>query len=296
MLLSMTGFSTRTITIPFQNTPVTLTLTLKSVNGRFFEITCKLPAALTALETECIKIFKRDLKRGTTYFTVYASQPAALKGTIQPSFALAQQYVDSLRALQQHCHLEGAVSIHDIAQMPHIFEVAETLIDESALQAFLQELTPLIADLQAERAREGTALKADLQQRVDKLRTLMDQVKPRALEVQHERKKAMLVTLQPFLESSDHTKEQQLQLIYNQLEKLDIHEEIVRFITHLDHFEQVLKAPEQENGKRLDFILQELFREINTMAAKCADAVMSSLTIAMKVEVEKAREQVQNIV
>ena len=90
--------------------------------------------------------------------------------------------------------------------------------------------------------------------------------------------------------------ENQSNIIFNQLERIDIHEEIVRFKTHLGTLSLILEKPGSENGKKLDFTLQELFREINTITSKCADAEISSLAINIKVELEKAREQAQNIV
>ena len=85
-------------------------------------------------------------------------------------------------------------------------------------------------------------------------------------------------------------------MLYNELNKIDIHEEIVRFKTHLSAIQKILKGTEPENGKRIDFTLQELSREINTIAAKCSSASIGSLAIDMKIDLEKAREQAQNIV
>lgn len=90
--------------------------------------------------------------------------------------------------------------------------------------------------------------------------------------------------------------ETQLSAISQQLDRLDIHEEIVRFKTHIKSFSAIISSPDIETGKKLDFTLQELFRETNTIASKCSDAQISSLAIAIKVELEKAREQAQNIV
>lgn len=297
MLMSMTGFSTRTLTMTLQGSPITLTMTLKSVNGRFFELNCKLPYALSNLETECSKTLKQNLKRGTVYFSVNCTQPSALRGAPQPAVGTIKQYLAGLEQIQKECNLPGTVTINDLITLPYLFETVEEPLDETAKKTFLEGLNPLIQDLLAERQREGAALATDLLQRVKKLRELIAQIAPRAHVVMAERKAALLEQFKPLLTAvQEEIKEQHLATIYQQLDRLDIHEEMVRFTTHLDHFEATIRTSEEEKGKKLDFTLQELFREINTMASKCTDAEISTATIAMKVEVEKAREQVQNIV
>ncbi|MCL5875219.1 MAG: DUF1732 domain-containing protein [Candidatus Dependentiae bacterium] len=295
----MTGFSTRTISLVVNNNPITITLTLRAVNGRYFEMICKLPHALAHLETECQKIFKERLVRGTIYFTAYTGQPGALKSPTKPAFTMIKSYLDAFKEIQNKFGLAGTITINDIVTLPNIFETTEEALEETTAKAFLAELQPLIDQLEKERFREGVALAQDLQQRIANLKEYMNQIVPRAQEIMAQKKEQLLTTLTPFLQTSDESretsKEQQLQVIYNQLEKMDIHEEIVRFNAHIENFLAIIRAPEKEKGKRLDFTLQELFREINTIAAKCSDAQISSATIAMKVEVEKAREQVQNI-
>jgi uncharacterized protein (TIGR00255 family) len=123
---------------------------------------------------------------------------------------------------------------------------------------------------------------------------LMEKIEPRFHDTFSQRKAALLVSFMP--EAQPDSKEQQLSAINNQLDKMDINEEIVRFKAHMVNFEKILHDSDQEKGKRLDFYLQELWREINTMVAKSNDSVLTSFAIDIKVELEKARELVQNII
>lgn len=126
------------------------------------------------------------------------------------------------------------------------------------------------------------------------LRTELAPIEPRAAKVLEMRKATLLDSLKSII--NEDNKEQQLMAISQQLDRMDIHEELQRFTTHLDNLEKVINDSDREKGKKLDFIMQELFREINTLAAKCADSEISSHAINIKVELEKAREQAQNIV
>jgi uncharacterized protein (TIGR00255 family) len=111
------------------------------------------------------------------------------------------------------------------------------------------------------------------------------------------KKEQLFATLKAALgEGAQPAADGQISMITQQLDRIDIHEEIVRFKTHLSSLTAMIASPDIETGKKLDFTLQELFRETNTIASKCSDAQISSLAIAIKVELEKAREQAQNII
>lgn len=293
----MTGFSTKIVTIPLKNTTVSATLTLKSLNSRFFEANCRLPYALTHLETEFIKVLKKELYRGSIYFTLHLDNPAALKTKIMAALPVVTGYVNAAHEIQKATNVPGTLTINDIVNLPHVFEAPEELLGQETSEALYTALQELIKDLYAARLQEGALMQQDIEKRIDIMRQAFVQIEPRSQLVAQEKKAALMATLHAFTEETkSETKEQQLQFIQNQLDKMDIHEEIVRFGAHLDQLEAFLNAPGVEKGKKIDFTLQELFREINTMSAKCADIVISNLAITIKVELEKAREQAQNIV
>lgn len=114
--------------------------------------------------------------------------------------------------------------------------------------------------------------------------------------MQARRDKLLKDTLELLKDATPEAQEHHMQQLHVQLDKMDIHEELVRFASHITNFELCIHSDASEKGKKIDFILQELFRETNTIASKCLDAELSGLTIIIKVELEKAREQAQNIV
>jgi len=297
MLISMTGFSSKIITLPIRNTTASATLTLKSLNSRFFEANCRLPYALTHIETECIKIFKQQLYRGSVYFTVHLDNPAALKTTVTAAFPIINGYIAAAHSIQKNTNIPGTFTISDLVTLPHVFEASEEILTEETTATLLHAVKELALALHQTREQEGLSLKEDLENRIRVIREAFTEIKPRAQIVAQEKKVTLMSTLQAFTaETGTEVKDQQLQFIQNQLDKIDIHEEIVRFEAHLNQLQKCLTDPGIEKGKKIDFTLQELFREINTMSSKCADTVLSNFAITIKVELEKAREQAQNIV
>ena len=304
MTTSMTGFSSAIITVPItdattgQKQDVQVSLTLKTLNSRFFEASCRLPTSLSFLETELIKHFKKEFHRGTVQFTIYMSTPSALTGVIKPALSTVRGYLSALETIKKECNLEGDITIRDLVLLENIFETKETPLSEDTVKRLWKEINILTEKCNDVRKEEGKALEQDLRNRASLIRGYIKELEPRAQEVMENKKKQLLENLRTMLKdvSSELTAESQISATYNQLEKLDIHEEIVRFNTHLDTLDKILTSPEVSKGKKLDFTLQELFRETNTIASKCADAQISGLAISIKVELEKAREQAQNIV
>lgn len=297
MIMSMTGFGTSTLSIPVKGAVLYTTISLKTLNSRFFEATCKLPYALTELETMVLKTFKSKLYRGTIFFTIHIHNPSVLKGTVTPSLSMIKEYLAAIETIKHDTHITGSIALHELISLPHIFEIPEEMLPKEGVTALLHEIENVIQQVISSRAQEGVSLLKDLEARIKIMHQLITLIEPRAQQVLAEKKQtiaASLTTL-PYQELSEN-KEQHLLMLYGQLDRIDIHEEIVRFTSHLAHFEKVLHNSEQEKGKKLDFILQEMFREINTMNAKCNDSEISEHAISLKVELEKAREQVQNIV
>ncbi len=302
--MSMTGFSSSTLTLPYSKSKqdegagINLTMTLKSLNSRFFELNCKVPFALSKLETDLIKYFKSRLHRGNIYFTIHMSNQNALSPAVKPSIDIISHYLKSVNQIQELFPIEGSLTIRDLISLPNIFENTEEAIPESTFKIIHDAVEKLTDNLLETRAKEGKALKEDLNGRISKIQYNMGLIEPRANQVIEERKKQLDQALKTAITNtnSDSSSDAQSLIIYNQLERIDIHEEIVRFKAHLTNLVSLIESPDQEKGKKIDFTLQELFREINTITSKCSDAQISNLAINIKVELEKAREQTQNIV
>ena len=297
MVRSMTGFASGTIILTIgEHGKATLSISIKSLNSRFFETTCKLSYPIANLETECIKRFKAKLLRGHIYFTAHINNVNAFKGAIEPSLPIIRGYLDALDQIKKTFDLEGSLSIAHLLQLPNVFVSEEQELDAINKKLFFETIDNLIEQLITTQQVEGAALLVDIKQRIALMQKEIDIIE-RAyqilMETQKQKVNQSLIELE-----MDESKfaEVHKNALYAVLDKIDIHEEIVRFKNHIATLATELESDKSEKGKRLDFILQELGREINTITAKCSDSTISSHAINIKVELEKAREQTQNIV
>lgn len=293
---SMTGFATQTATLVCNKTKVSTTVSIKSVNTRFFECMCKMPYALLNLETDIIKQLKQRLIRGNVFVAISVADQSVFKGSITASLSTAQSYVDAAAQVQKHTGVSGTFSIADLIALPHIFSAEEQLLDAS-IKRDLHELVQSTCSLLIEELEnEGKVLQEDLHKRIQIMEHNVVRIEGIHAAFMLRRKQEALEELQSYEANSEHGLESRKSSLFHMLDKIDIHEEIVRFKNHLTNFGQLIASNDLELGKRIDFTLQELGREINTIAAKCSEADIATLAIDIKVEIEKAREQVQNIV
>ncbi len=297
MLISMTGFSTKTITITRDNAEaLEIILMLKSLNAKFLEVNARLPFPLTHLETEIIKHFKAKLIRGTLYLTIQVTNPGALKAELEPAYTIVESYLKTLNKIQEKFKIPGTITISDLLALPHIFEFPEMLIDDQTSALVLKAVDDLAEELMKTRSAEGTSLEKDLMARIKRIHENMVDLEKAAAESAQQRKDQMFATFEAAMaQEPSENRDAQLQLLNAQLVRYEINEEVVRFKSHLANLEKTITSPEFEKGKKLDFTIQELFREINTLGSKAGSAEVGSLAISIKLELEKIREQVQNI-
>lgn len=301
MAMSMTGFSSTTITLypkDIKIDPVNLTITLKTLNSRYFESNLKLPYSLTHLETTLIKKLKLKLLRGSVFLAIHMNKGQSINSKIVPALGHVSQYIIALNNIKKEFNLEGEISLGDIIKLPNIFETQDQAIEPSIEKEVLLTIDKLIKKLLTVRKKEGTALKKDIQKRISAIENYLKKLKPQAELVAQNKKEEFFKNLekinQYIKEAPDNP--QSAGILSSQLDKIDIHEEITRLETHIISFSETLESKKEEKGRQLDFTLQEMFREINTICAKCSDNIISKLSINIKVELEKAREQAQNIV
>ena len=297
MVYSMTGFAAKTLVIfPDTNNPVNVSLSLKALNSRFFETTCKLPYALNNFETDFIKLFKTKLVRGHIYFTIHASSQHLLSCTVKPNLDVIKGYVAAVEQIKKETHLKGDIALNDLLTLPNSFNVEEKDIDEAARKLLFDTVEQLIDEVIEARKKEGISLQKDLEQRIAIMQQEIDAIENSFNTLMEQHKTQVNEELEGLEALQDDIADTRRQFLYSMLDKIDIHEEIVRFKSHLANFSSQLTSPTLEKGKKIDFTLQELAREINTIAAKCSDTTISGFAINVKVELEKAREQAQNIV
>lgn len=296
MIRSMTGFATKSLMLTIHESKVPTTVSIKSLNSRYFDSNCKLPYPLANLETEFIKLFKTKLHRGSITFTIHLANPNAFKGSVEPSINTLKSYLNALDTIKKTFAIEGTLSIANVLLLPNIFVTEEQELDEKTKSILFETTNQMITELIAMQSKEGEALKKDI---IERIGIIDKEIK--AIEIAFEalmitQKQKVSEALAEFENDVSKFAEMQKNAVYAVLDKIDVHEEIVRFKNHLKTLFASLESKDIEKGKRIDFILQELSREINTITAKCSDGTISSHAINIKVELEKAREQTQNIV
>ena len=296
-LYSMTGFASKTFVL---TTPSgersSISINLKSLNSRFFEASVKLPLGLSHLETTLIKQFKQTLRRGHIYFTAYLSNPNVFEGSIAPAMTIINSYIHAMDQIKRQYNLTYEIKLDNILRLPNIFSKDEQQLDPQSTEQILNAVTELINGVIEDRGIEGDKLIIDIHNRIAIIQQEMVTITQRAHAFVEEWKKKVHATLQEIGADDNLIANAQKSGLYSMLDKIDIHEEITRLTSHLDQLITNINSQEPEKGKRLDFTLQELGREINTIAAKCSDSTISTHAINVKVEIEKIREQIQNIV
>lgn len=303
MTQSMTGFSSSIAEIAISKTEtLSLSLHLKSLNSRYFEVTCKLPYLLTNLEVAIQRALKKKLERGHVYLTIKIQHQDATQLVVVPALNTIQQYLKAIKKIQTTCKIKEKVSLSTLLQLPNILQVEETAFNSKTEEKILDAVMNLADGLILTRQTEGNVLAQDIEKSTkDVLKNLKLVKKNSEIAFAHKKKEidTVLTQIQAFASTDTSIEkallEQHKITLLSELEKIDIHEELVRATAHINSIHELIKEPSVTKGKKLDFTLQELNREINTIASKCSHSAISSLTIDIKTDIEKAREQAQNI-
>jgi uncharacterized protein (TIGR00255 family) len=286
MIASMTGFARRELAGSWG----TLTCELRSVNHRYLEPGFRLPEELRPLESDLRQLLSKHLKRGKVDCTVHLRGAQAAERELRVDAAALSRVAAALE--QVHSALPSAtVDAVEILRWPGVVETASP--DSDALLVAGRTLfQQTLEDLGAMRAREGKRLHELIEQRCAGLGTLVTQVRARLPEIQTRIRTRLHERVAELLASVDRDRvEQEIVL---QLQRIDVAEELDRLGGHIEETRRVMNAGEGA-GRRLDFLMQELNREANTLASKSQDLDTTRITVDMKVLIEQMREQVQNI-
>ncbi|MBC8025820.1 MAG: YicC family protein [Steroidobacteraceae bacterium] len=286
MIASMTGFARRELTGGFG----TLTCELRSVNHRYLEPGFRLPEELRPLESDLRQMLAKSLKRGKVDCTVHlrGAQAAERELRVDPA-ALAR--VAAAVSEVSRAVTGATVDAVEILRWPGVIEAAAQ-DSEALLGAGRTVFQQTLDDLSGMRLREGKRLGELIEQRCATLGTLVTQVRARLPEIQARVRTRLHERVAELLASIDRERVEQEVVI--QLQRLDVAEELDRLTGHIEETRRVMGGGEAA-GRRLDFLMQELNREANTLASKSQDLDTTRLTVDMKVLIEQMREQVQNV-
>ncbi len=267
---------------------------IKTVNGRYLDLKLRLPRELSSLEPAVRRLLDSRLHRGRVEVFFNLAWTSADQLEIQEP--LVRNY-QSAAATAQSLGIPGELSVSTLLQLPGVLAPAEQDFSAPEQEAQLLEVVSAALEQVVEtRSREGTALRADLVSRLDELERVIEQVEPEAGKVTDHYRAKLEARLQRLVERegvSDPARLAQEVLYY--AERADITEELTRLRAHLGRFREVLANASGSVGKNLDFLCQEMNREMNTIVSKSSLVDISALGVRGKVEIEKIREQVQNV-
>lgn len=269
----------------------------RSVNSRFLDLTIKTREAESALEPVLRRAFARRLHRGKVEVSLRLKRTTPSEASIAVDEALLEALVSRLAELSRRYPIEGRLSLRDLMTIPQavVVEAASEVYTEEEIAAVEALADAAAAALAAMRASEGEAIAADLAPRVALLRrktealaARREEIARRLAETLRERVRALF----PDVAMDPARLEQEAALA---ADRADVAEELQRLRGHLDQFEGILRAADGSVGKTLDFLTQEILRELNTLGSKSRDLSSTREILEMKAETEKIREQVQNV-
>lgn len=294
-IFSMTGFARTQGRVSEQ---LGYTLSLKSVNHRFLDVQLRLPSGLDALEMDLRKAIKEALVRGHVDVTLSVERAAAVRTGYNRE--LIASYMAAFAQARTEFSLAGEPDLSEILRLPGALQ-SENRSDEDqpALEASVRAaMAPLLEELRAMRQREGEALAAILLATMDRLAEATEGVEGIRPEIERQYQERLAQRLSTAV-GAEFNRQRLLEEVAVLVDRSDVAEELARMKTHIGHFRELITTG-GEIGKKLDFLLQEMNREANTLLSKTGGVGgkgtrITELGLAMKAEIEKAREQIQNV-
>ncbi|HBK86676.1 MAG TPA: YicC family protein [Firmicutes bacterium] len=291
MALSMTGFGRGEVTTEVGN----IVVEMKTVNHRYLDIAIRAPKEFNSLEENLRGVIRQTLSRGRVDVFVRFTLSLEQAPTVTVNLELAKAYLAQAQLLQQETELLGQLTARDLLELPQVVRLDEPVLDPELLRTPLIEVAQVaLAQLTEMRAQEGQRLATDMQERLVSLEELLATVSDRSPEVVMEYGQKLTQRLQEMLPECLIDEARLAQEVALLADRACITEEIVRLRSHFAQFRLLLKRQEAV-GRQLDFLVQEMNREINTIGSKANDAKIAQLVVEMKSELEKIREQTQNI-
>ncbi|GIX47703.1 MAG: hypothetical protein KatS3mg131_1914 [Candidatus Tectimicrobiota bacterium] len=288
---SMTGYGRSEV----RQGDLALLVEVRSVNHRFLDIALRCPPTYAPLEPRMRQLIATYVTRGRVEVRVVPQDSGGSGRTLALDVALARQYCQALQQLQEALQLPGTVDLALVLGLRDILRVEEATADLEALwEVLAQGLREALQALCAMRAQEGEFLRRDLQERLRTVAAHLEALRQRSAVVVAEYRQRLQQRLQELFPEVPVAAERLAQEVVLFAERADIAEELTRLASHVAACERLL-AEAGPVGRKLDFLVQEMHREVNTIGAKGNDALLSQQVVDLKSELEKMREQIQNI-
>ena len=293
MIKSMTGFGRGEYTDGKRS----IIAEIKSVNHRYSDITVKMPRRYTFAEDKIKNTVKDKIRRGKVDVSIIVENITENDVNIKLNSMLAKQYYDNLTELRSEFDLSGDISLQFLASLPDVMKAIPDVEDEEEItKAILEAVSEAAANLEKMRAVEGEKLAEDLIAKGEYIKEILDKIAERAPQVVTDYTARMKERIQELVGSSVQVPEDRI-LVEAAVfaDKCAIDEEITRLNSHLVQLKNIIEKSSQPDGKKLDFLVQEMNREANTIGSKANDITITNYMLEIKSEIEKIREQVQNI-
>lgn len=267
---------------------------IKSLNGKQLEVNLKIPPLLKPYEFDIRSLLQQNLQRGSLDVTITIRQNGSNKPVVINN-DLARQYYQSIITLADELQLPKTDILNALLKLPEVVSPATEQLREEDWNAVKSALLVAMQDVDRHRLDEGDILEKDLRQRIANIGSYQEKVKEQDPERKRKMKQRLDGLLKEWVGEENLDKNRLEQELVYYLEKLDISEEQVRLANHCRYFGEILEEKETAKGKKLGFVLQEIGREINTIGSKANDATIQQWVVMMKDELEKAKEQVLNV-
>lgn len=291
MIRSMTGFGRcETVTTEYK-----LSVEMKAVNHRYLDLSIKMPKKFHYFETGIRNLLKNYIQRGKVDVFINYEDYTDEKVCLKYNSSLAAEYMKSFRAMQQQFDIEDDIRVSVLARMPEVLTMEQEPEDEEQMWKQLSQAVSQAAERFVEsRTQEGEQLKLDLLGKLDYMEELVSFIETRSPAILTEYRQRLEDKVRELLENSTIDEGRIATEVTIYADKICVDEETVRLRSHIDATRRELEAGGSV-GRKLDFIAQEMNREANTMLSKSTDLELSDKAIALKTEIEKVREQIQNI-
>lgn len=272
-----------------------ITVEIKAVNHRFLDLTVKMPKTFNFADDALRKRIKGNVNRGHLDVYVNYEDMRSEKNELFVDTELAKKYFNASVDISDKLSLNNNVGVYELMRMPDVVSDKETEdSEEILLELLLDALDKAITRLNDMRKREGALIKDDISSRLNTICGIVGDIAKRSPEVIGEHKEKLRKRLSEALDGVEVDESKLLNELVFYVDKVGIDEELTRLNAHIKHFNEILLLKEPI-GRQIDFLVQEMNRETNTIGSKCNEINISSYVVALKTEIEKVREQIQNI-
>ena len=291
MIYSMTGYGTAKGKIE----DLDVTIELKSVNNRYLDTSVRVPRGFVFLEDKIRSTIQSKLSRGKIDVFVTIDSSSSEDLIVRINEPLARGYIEALKSLSEEFELSNNVDAVTISRFPDVLSLEKKEMDMDAVSAGIQELTlAAVADFDRMRAIEGEKLQLDLYEKISCIESLLGKIEEEAPKTVEEYQNRLLQKMKDVLEDSSVDENRIIQEAAIYADHIAINEETVRLHSHIAQLKMMIEQG-SPIGRKMDFLIQEFNREANTIGSKCQNSEVAHYVVDMKSEIEKMREQVQNI-